>query len=114
MTRRDVLVLTALAHTKRGVSAGLSTPIVIDTDVGSDDLLAIAFLLSRRDVQIEAITVVNGLAHVVPGALNVCRLLTLAGQSHIPVYAGLEGPLRRDRAFPVDWRRASEQYLPLR
>ncbi len=109
MTRRDVLVLTALAHARRGVAVGLPTPIVIDTDVGSDDLLAIAFLLSRRDVQIEAITVVNGLAHVGPGALNLCRLLVLAGQSDIPVYVGLERPRNGGRAFPTDWRRASDE-----
>lgn len=109
MTRRDVFVLTALAHARQGVAANSTIPIVIDTDVGSDDLLAISFLLSRRDMQIEAITVVNGLAHVGPGAINLCRLLTLAKQSEIPVYIGLQRPRKGDRAFPADWRRASDQ-----
>ena len=35
------------------LAAGLAaqTPVIIDTDVGNDDLLAIAFLLSRKDVK---------------------------------------------------------------
>ncbi len=34
--------------------------LIIDTDAGSDDLMAIAFLLSRDDIHIEAITVAKG------------------------------------------------------
>ena len=50
------------------------TPVIIDTDAGSDDLMAIAFLLSRKDVKVEAITVVDGLAHV-PAAQAVTTVL---------------------------------------
>ena len=52
------------------LAAGLAaqTPVIIDTDAGSDDLMAIAFLLSSKDVKIEAITIVDGLAHVPAGA----------------------------------------------
>jgi inosine-uridine nucleoside N-ribohydrolase len=35
-------------------------PLIIDTDGGSDDLMAIAFLLAHPTVRIEAITVANG------------------------------------------------------
>ena len=45
------------------VAALAQHPILIDTDAGSDDLMAIAFLASQPSVRIEAITVVNGLAH---------------------------------------------------
>ncbi len=34
----------------------------MDTDAGSDDLVAIAFLLSRPDIHVEAITIENGMA----------------------------------------------------
>lgn len=82
--------------------------VIVDTDVGSDDLMAIAFLLGRRDVRIEAITVVNGLAHVRTGATNLLRLLELSGKTNIPVYMGREQPLRGTAAFPDDWRRISD------
>lgn len=86
-------------------------PVIIDTDAGSDDLMAIAFLLSQPSVRIEAITVVNGMAHVDAGARNVIRLLTLAGPGRpsIPVFAGRSAPLRGSAEFPADWRKASDE-----
>jgi pyrimidine-specific ribonucleoside hydrolase len=83
-------------------------PVIVDTDAGSDDLMAIAFLLSRPDVKIEAITVVEGLAHVERGAVNVLRLLELAGAKNVPVYRGSPQPLERTAAFPEEWRRTSD------
>ena len=83
-------------------------PVIVDTDAGSDDLMAIAFLLSRPDVTIEAITVVEGLAHVDRGAVNVLRLLELAGAKHVPVYRGSAQPLERTAPFPDEWRRTSD------
>ena len=84
------------------------TPVIIDTDAGSDDLMAIAFLLSRKDVKIEAITIVDGLAHVPAGAANVLRLLQLAGATGVPVYPGSEEPLERTAPFPAEWRQMSD------
>lgn len=83
-------------------------PILIDTDCGGDDLMAIAFLLARRDVRIEAITIANGLAHVRPGAENVLRLLELGGHGDVPVYLGRETPLQGHAAFPEAWRKAAD------
>ena len=67
-----------------------SAPILIDTDAGSDDFMAIALLLSQPSVPIDAITVVNGLAHVDAGARNMGRLLDLAGRKHVPVFRRAE------------------------
>jgi pyrimidine-specific ribonucleoside hydrolase len=99
------------------LSAASSTPIIIDTDCGRDDLMAIAFLLARRDVHIEAVTVANGLAHVHAGAENILRLLELGGQDHVPVFVGRDTPTRGRAAFPDPWRKASDELLralPLR
>ena len=82
---------------------------IIDTDVGSDDLMAIAFLLTRPEIRIEAITTANGLAHVDRGAINVGKLLGLANRSDIPVYIGRSEPLEGHRAFPDQWRRDSDE-----
>jgi len=106
MTRRGALMLASAV-----LSATPRTPVIIDTDVGSDDLLAIAFLLSRADIRIEAITVANGLAHVERGAANLVRLLTLAGKPDIPVYIGRSSPMRGHREFPAAWRRTSDELL---
>ena len=46
--------------------------LVIDTDVGSDDLMAMAYLLANPDVQVDAITVSGtGLVHCDAGVRNV-------------------------------------------
>src|SRR5260370_25117928 len=66
------------------MTAQPTTPVIIDTDCGHDDLTAIAFLLARRDVRIEAVTIANGLAHVQAGAANVLRLLALGGRGAGP------------------------------
>lgn len=83
--------------------------VIVDTDVGSDDLMAIAFLLARPEVRIEAITVVNGLAHVRPGANNLLKLLELANHPEIPVYLGSETPLQATAPFPALWRKLSNE-----
>lgn len=84
-------------------------PLIIDTDVGVDDLMAIAFLLASPDVRIEAITIGIGLANTDAGAHNVLRLLALAGRDDIPVYLGRSTPLAGDRAFPDEWRALSDE-----
>jgi pyrimidine-specific ribonucleoside hydrolase len=87
----------------------LRRAVIIDTDAGADDLLAIAFLLSRPDVHVEAITIVNGLAHVPAGGRNVLRLLALAGRKDIPVYLGRDTPLSGTQEFPAAWRSATDE-----
>lgn len=83
--------------------------VIIDTDAGSDDLMAIAFLLSRPDIRVEAITIVNGMAHVPEGAKNILRLLELAGRRDVPVFMGRETPLSGSAQFPADVRRATDE-----
>lgn len=93
------------------MSAQSTTPVIIDTDCGHDDLTAIAFLLARRDVRIEAVTIANGLAHVQAGAANVARLLALGGRGDVPLYIGRQTPLRGQAAFPDPWREKSDALL---
>jgi pyrimidine-specific ribonucleoside hydrolase len=82
--------------------------VIIDTDAGPDDLMAIAFLLSRSDIQVEAITIENGMAHVPSGGKNVLRLLALAGRNEVPVFLGREMPLSGVHEFPDEWRQSSD------
>jgi pyrimidine-specific ribonucleoside hydrolase len=86
-----------------------SAPILIDTDAGSDDFMAVALLLSQPSVAIDAITVVNGVAHVDAGARNMGRLLDLAGRKRVPVFAGRNTPLRGTAEFPAEWRKISDE-----
>jgi pyrimidine-specific ribonucleoside hydrolase len=88
-------------------------PFVVDTDAGSDDLMALLFLLQRPDVRIEAITISGtGLVHCEPGVRNVLAILDVARAPDIPVSCGPEEPLPSDYpypgAFPTSWRIASD------
>ncbi len=69
--------------------------IIIDTDPGVDDALAIFLALRSPEVKVEAITPVAGnvpLDFTLPNAL---RLLEIAGRTDIPVAAGASRPLKR-------------------
>lgn len=81
---------------------------IIDTDVGYDDLLAILYLLADGSVTIDGFTVVNGIADVADGAnalLSMQDILIAQGAlpSLIPVYLGL-GPAGQMNQFPSQWR----------
>ncbi len=83
-------------------------PVIVDTDCGTDDMMAIAYLLAAKEIDLRAITVVNGLAHVDQGARNILNLLELAGGRNIPVFIGESHPLAGSAAFPDEWRRLSD------
>jgi pyrimidine-specific ribonucleoside hydrolase len=102
------MVLLALILLACSLPAAAQHPILIDTDAGTDDLMAIAFLASHPDVRIEAVTVGNGLAHPEAGARNIARLLDLAGRKDIPVFAGRNTPLQGHAEFPAEWRKISD------
>lgn len=70
-------------------------PIIIDTDPGQDDALAILLALASPEVDVLAITSVAG---NVPQPLvteNSLAVLELAGRTDVPVYRGCERPIVR-------------------
>lgn len=79
--------------------------VLIDTDMGPDDWMAVLFLLRRPDVDVRAITVTGtGETRCAAGVRNVLGLIALAGKSDIPVACGRETPLQGNHAFPQAWR----------
>lgn len=86
-------------------SAADRLPLVIDTDVAPDDLVAIAFLLASPGVEIRAITVSGaGEAHCGADVDVVLRLLERLDAPAIDVACGRETPTAGDHAFPDAWR----------
>ena len=67
--------------------------IIIDTDPGIDDSLAILLALASPEVRLEGLTVVHGNSSMEQGTINALSILELAGASHIPVAQGCELPL---------------------
>ena len=85
--------------------AGHALPLLIDTDVAPDDLVALAFLVGSPKVEVRAITVSGtGEAHCVRGVDVVLRLLERLHAPPIAVACGRETPIAGDHAFPDAWR----------
>jgi purine nucleosidase len=72
---------------------GAARRIILDTDPGIDDALAILLALASPEVQLEAVTVTVGNCSTAQGVVNALSVLELAGAAHIPVAPGLEQPL---------------------
>lgn len=73
--------------------------IILDTDPGLDDALALMLALASPEVRIEAVTTVSGNVHVDFTTRNALALLELLGRGDIPVARGSAWPLLRK---PVD------------
>ena len=71
--------------------------ILLDTDPGIDDALALFLALASPEVKLEAITTVSGNVDVELTTLNALSLLTLSGRTEIPVARGSGVPLVRER-----------------
>jgi inosine-uridine nucleoside N-ribohydrolase len=82
----------------------LPRPIIIYTDLSFDDYVAILYLLQHPNIEVRAITVVNGVVHVKPGTENARRLVALTGHPEIPVAGGPDAPMTGQHAFPGLWR----------
>ncbi|MGY1773856.1 nucleoside hydrolase [Blastococcus sp. SYSU D00813] len=71
----------------------MPTPLVIDTDPGIDDALAILLALASPEVDLRLVTTVHGNVDLAQTTENALRVLHLAGRSDVPVAAGARGPL---------------------
>ncbi len=68
-------------------------PIIVDSDPGLDDALAIALAVARPELRLLAVTSVGGNADVHHCTENALRLLHLYGDDDTPVAEGAVGPL---------------------
>lgn len=77
--------------------------IIIDTDPGTDDALAILLALNSPEVQVQAITVVPGNVTAEMGLQNALKLVTLANRCDIPVAGGAQHPLAQKLITAEFW-----------
>jgi len=70
--------------------------IIIDTDPGIDDALALILALKSKELELEAVTTVSGNVHVDKCTKNALRILELMHRKHVPVAKGASKPLRRE------------------
>lgn len=68
-------------------------PVIVDSDPGLDDALAIALAVARPELNLLAVTTVGGNADVHHCTENALRLLHLYGARGVSVAEGAVGPL---------------------
>jgi inosine-uridine nucleoside N-ribohydrolase len=117
MTRRQFVASSASALAAGGVTAAFSrnaradgvraseqsdrqgghgpVRVIIDTDPGVDDALALLLAMRSPELKIEAITAVAGNVPLELTLPNALRMVEIAGRTDIPVAAGAKAPLVR-------------------
>jgi inosine-uridine nucleoside N-ribohydrolase len=75
--------------------------IIIDTDPGVDDAMAIFLALRSPEVSVIGLTTIFGNVHTDLATVNALRLLEIAGRNDIPVAHGASAPLTRAYAGSV-------------
>lgn len=75
--------------------------IIIDTDPGVDDAMAIFLALRSPELELIGLTTVFGNVHTDLATTNALRLLEIAGRRGIPVAHGAGKPLEREYRGPV-------------
>lgn len=74
----------------------MTVPVIIDTDPGQDDALAILLALSAvRELEVVGVTSVAGNVGVAQTCINALRICQLAGRVDVPVFAGCAQPILR-------------------
>jgi len=69
--------------------------VILDTDPGVDDALALLLAMRSPELKIEAITAVAGNVPLELTLPNALRMVEIAGRTEIPVAAGARAPLVR-------------------
>jgi inosine-uridine nucleoside N-ribohydrolase len=86
-----------------------SLPVIVDTDLAGDDLVALAYLASDPRVDLVAVAVSGtGEVRCPRGAEVAAGVLEVLGSGDVPVACGASEPLSGDRAFPTEWRDAAD------
>jgi purine nucleosidase len=74
----------------------MARKIIIDTDPGQDDAVAILLALgSPAELEVVGIVAVAGNVGLKQNAMNAMKIVELSGRTDVPVYAGCERPMRR-------------------
>jgi len=77
-------------------------PIILDCDPGHDDAIAILLALASSELELVGVTTVSGNQTLDKTTANALRVLDLVGRDDLPVHAGADRPLVRER-FVADY-----------
>ncbi len=77
--------------------------VIIDTDPGTDDAMAIILALNSPEFKVEALTVVPGNVEAWQGLENALKIVSLAGRCDVVVAGGAQHPLNQKLITAQFW-----------
>lgn len=84
-------------------------PVIIDTDMTTDDFMAILYILNDPDVAVQAITVTGtGFGQCDSGTYVALGLLAMTEYGNVPVSCWRDTPLVGENPIPPEWRLTME------
>jgi purine nucleosidase len=77
--------------------------VIIDTDPGTDDAMAIILALNSPEFKVEALTIVPGNVDARQGLENALKIVSLAGRCDVVVAGGAQHPLNQKLITAQFW-----------
>jgi pyrimidine-specific ribonucleoside hydrolase len=84
------------------------TPLVVDTDPGEDDAIALLVAMASPEVQLTAVTTVFGNVGLQATTANAQRLLALGGRADVPLGVGADRPLVHPQPYRAAQRHGAD------
>jgi inosine-uridine nucleoside N-ribohydrolase len=100
---KKFFVLTALAFFCLFTATQAQTRVIIDTDPGVDDAMAILLALNSPELKVEALTVVPGNVDSKQGLENALKIVSLANRCDVIVARGAQHPLNQKLITAQYW-----------
>lgn len=96
-SQRVARYASSVQYTQEKVIGAYLQNVILDTDMGWDDVISLCLLIKNPNVQIIGVTVTGlGEAHLNAGVRNARRILDGANLFHVPVFKGAKYPISED------------------
>ena len=80
----------------------MTTPFILDCDPGHDDAIALLLALGSPELELVGVTTVSGNQTLEKTTANAIRVLDFIGREDVPVAAGADRPLVRERRVAAE------------
>ena len=98
-----LIPLFVLTFVASALAQGAPKRVIIDTDPGTDDAMAIILALNSPELKVEALTVVPGNVDGRQGLENALKIVSLAGRCDVTVARGAQHPLNQKLITAQFW-----------
>ena len=90
-----------------------SKPLIVDTDMGTDDWLALTYIAQNKKIELLGVTIVgNGLGSCKSAPDNARHILSMSeSNANKPIGCGSEWPLDGYASYPTAWRQTGSDMM---